>query len=113
MKKSTIGTVHTANIIFQSIFTMLANIGILVLCAWLATRYLGAPRWIYIPMILAGALIGIISTIRFIIAASRSLERLEKQHREDERRRRETSRTQSNMINKEAEDKSNGRTNGQ
>lgn len=108
MKKSTIGTVHTANIIFQSIFTLLADIGILTLCAYLATRYLSAPRWIYVPMIMAGVLIGIISTIRYIIAASRSLERLEQQHREDERRRRQERAPSS----KETEDGSNGRTNG-
>lgn len=85
MKKKTVSTVHTVNIVFQSIFTLAMYIGLGLLTGWLASNYWGAERWIYVPCILGGVTIGLVSMVRFVLLASRNLERLEAQHRLDER----------------------------
>ncbi|MBQ8372583.1 MAG: AtpZ/AtpI family protein [Clostridia bacterium] len=90
MKKRTISTVHTVNIVFQSIFTLAMYIGLGLLIGWLASTYWGAERWIYVPCILGGVAIGFVSMVRFVLLASRNLEWLEKQHKRDERARRST-----------------------
>ncbi len=90
MKKRTITTVHTVNIVFQAIITLAMDIGLGLLIGWLASSYWGADRWIYVPCILGGVALGFISMVRFVLTASRSLERLEEQHKRDERAKRHT-----------------------
>lgn len=80
-----ISTVYVINIIVQAIFTLLCEIGLAVLIGWLATTYWGAQGWIYVPLIVAGVLIGFISMVKFILTAMKSLESLEKQHNADQR----------------------------
>ena len=74
-------TFYVINIVFQSIFTLLWQIGTAVLVGWIFVEHIGAPDWIYVPLILVGVGSGLVSMVRFILAAMRSLERLEEQRR--------------------------------
>ena len=47
-------------------------------------KYLSAPEWIYVPLILLGVFSGLYSMVRFILGAMKSLDRLEEQHRRDD-----------------------------
>ena len=85
MNRETIRVLHTVNIVFQAIFNMLWQIGLMFLLAFLSVRYLGWPQWVYAPFILLGALTGLWSMIKFILSASRSLENLEKEHKAREK----------------------------
>ena len=72
-------TFYVINIVFQSIFTLLWQIGAAVLIGWIFVSYLGAPPWIYAPLIVAGAISGLVSMVRFILSAMKALERIEEQ----------------------------------
>ena len=74
-------TIYVLNIVFQSIFTLLWNIGTAVLIGWVFVRFVGAPDWVHVPLILLGVGTGLVSMVRFILSAMRSLERLEEQKR--------------------------------
>ena len=75
-------TVYVINIVFQSIFTLLWQIGLAILVGWLSIDMLGAPDWIYVPLIIAGVITGFVSMIRFILAAMNSLDRIEKERKQ-------------------------------
>lgn len=79
-------TFYVINIVFQSIFTLLWQIATALLVGWIFVRFVGAPPWIYVPLILLGVASGLISMVRFILAAMKSLERIE----EERRRKRKT-----------------------
>lgn len=79
-------TFYVINIVFQSIFTLLWQIATALLVGWIFVRFVGAPHWIYVPLILLGVASGLISMVRFILAAMKSLERIE----EERRRKRKT-----------------------
>ena len=74
-------TIYVINTVFQSIFTLLWQIAVAVLVGWLFVTYANAPDWIYVPLILAGVFVGLVSMVRFILAAMKALERLEEQNR--------------------------------
>lgn len=74
-------TFYVINIVFQSIFTLLWQIAAALFVGWLFVRFVGAPEWVYVPVILLGVFSGLVSMVRFIIAAMQSLERLEEQGR--------------------------------
>lgn len=84
---------YVFNIIFQSIFTLLWQIGTAVLVGWIFVRFVNAPEWVYVPLILLGVATGLVSMVRFILTAMKSLERLEEQRR----------------IKKKTEEKKNGK----
>ena len=79
-------TFYVINIVFQSIFTLLWQIATALLVGWIFVSFVGAPPWIYVPLILLGVASGLISMVRFILAAMKSLERIE----EERRRKRKT-----------------------
>jgi hypothetical protein len=81
---------YVINVVFQSIFTLLWQIGTAVLIAWLCVNFLDAPLWIYVPLIFCGVITGLISMIRFILTAMRSLESLEAARREKQKARGKT-----------------------
>ena len=87
MYKKAISALHVVNIVSQSIFTLLWQIALGVGIGYVAVTYWSAPQWIYIPLILAGVLTGIISMVKFLLAAMNGLDRLEEQHRADAKRR--------------------------
>ena len=74
-------TFYVINIVFQSIFTLLWQIAVAVLVGWLFVNYASAPKWIFVPLILTGVFVGLMSMVRFILASMKALERLEEQKR--------------------------------
>ncbi|MBR5449067.1 MAG: AtpZ/AtpI family protein [Clostridia bacterium] len=87
MYKKAISALHVVNIVSQSIFTLLWQIALGVGIGYVAVTYWSAPKWVYIPLILAGVLTGIVSMVRFLLAAMNSLDRLEAQHKSDAKKR--------------------------
>lgn len=83
MYKKAISALHVVNIVSQSIFTLLWQIALGVGIGYVAVTYWSAPRWIYIPLILAGVFTGLVSMVRFLLAAMKGLDRLEAQHASD------------------------------
>lgn len=81
MHRELISTLHVVNIVFQAIFNLLWQIGLMLFLAYLSVRYLDWPQWVYAPFVVFGALTGIYSMIKFILSASKSLENLEKEHK--------------------------------
>jgi len=79
MYKGFIGAMYVLNIVFQAIFTLLMPIGLGLLGSWLLTRYAGVGGWIYAVLVVIGAIMGLISMIRFVLIASAGYERLEKE----------------------------------
>ena len=75
------GAFYVINIVAQAIFTLLWNIGLALLISWGAVAWLSAPEWIYVPLILIGVLTGLVSMVRFILAAMKSLDRLDEERR--------------------------------
>ena len=77
MKGQAISFIYVMNVIMQSIFSLLFNVAVYFGIGYLLTSVFGADTWVYIPLILVGFIIGIISMIRFIISAMAGIERLE------------------------------------
>ena len=77
MRGQAISFIYVMNIILQSIFSLLFNVAVYFGIGYLLTTLLGVDAWIYIPLILVGFILGIISMIKFIISAMAGLERLE------------------------------------
>lgn len=72
---------YVINIVIQSIFTLLWQIAVGLLVGWIFVTFVGAPEWIYVPLILAGVTTGLVSMVRFILASMKALERIEEQGR--------------------------------
>lgn len=85
MYKNVVGALYVLNIISQAIFTLLTPPAILFFINYLCVRNLSFPTWSYAISLTLGFILGIISMIRFAIAASEGLERLEKQNRKNEK----------------------------
>ena len=79
------GALYIINIVSQAIFTLAMPIGIGVLVSYLAVKFVSAPEWIYAPLIVMGAITGMISMIKFVLAAMAGYERLEKEQNEEHR----------------------------
>ena len=77
---------YIANIVFQSIFTLLMHIGIGLLLSWLFVNKLGGPSWIYAVVIVIAVISGLSSMVRFILTAMRALDNLEKSNKEKRRK---------------------------
>ncbi len=81
MYRNLVGAMYVLNIIFQAIFTLLTAPAFLFLMNYLCVKNLSFPKWTYAISLSVGFIIGIISMIKFSIAASEALERLEKQRK--------------------------------
>lgn len=79
--KETYSAIYVINIVFQSIFTLLWNIGLALLIGWGSVEWLSAPDWIYVPLIILGVIFGFVSMVRFILTAMKSLDRIESDRR--------------------------------
>ena len=69
------------NILGQAIFTLITPAAITFLISWLFVSKVGAPSWLYAILIPIGIIAGLISMVRFVIAATANLERLEKNNK--------------------------------
>lgn len=74
-----VSSLYVMNIVFQCIFSLASPAALGFLISWLLTSKLGAPDWIYAPLIAIGTICGFISMIKIAISASEALERLEKE----------------------------------
>lgn len=77
MKGQAISFIYVVNIIMQSIFSLLFNVAVYFGIGYLLTSVFSLDAWVYIPLILIGFIVGIISMIKFIISAMAGVERLE------------------------------------
>ena len=88
MYKKTFTALQIFNIVLQGLFSLVFPIGLGILFSWLGVAKWGAPDWLYAILIPVGALVGFVSMVKFILSASRSLERLEEERRKKEKRNR-------------------------
>ena len=70
---------YAFNIIAQSIFNLLIPAALMFCVTWLLIDKIGAPLWLYAITLPLGIIIGLISMVKFAIVASKGLERLEQQ----------------------------------
>ncbi len=82
MYKGLVGALYVLNIVFQAFLTLCVPIGLGVLISWLLVTYLGVGGWIYAVLVILGVLSGLISMVKFVLAASEGYERLEKEQNE-------------------------------
>lgn len=81
MYRNLVGALYVINIVFQAIFTLLTPPVILFFINYLCVSKLSFPKWTYAISLSVGFILGLISMIKFAIAASEGLERLEKQRK--------------------------------
>ncbi|MBR2343594.1 MAG: hypothetical protein IKA64_05005 [Clostridia bacterium] len=105
MYKKWLGALYSLNIIFQSFFSLVFPAGLALGIAYLSVTHLGAPRWLYAPLITVGVGAGLVSMVRFIITSMNALSRLESEQAEADRERREAKRKDEQ---RRAEFKENG-----
>ena len=105
MYRKWLGALYSLNIIFQSFFSLVFPVGIALGIAYLSVSSLGAPRWLYAPLIIVGVGAGLISMVRFIISSMNALSRLE---REQEKTEKERKRARETAARRRAEFNENG-----
>lgn len=89
-----VSAMYLLNIVFQSFFNLAFPIALSILGSWLLVEKVSAPGWVYAPLVLFGVAVGFVSMIRFILSATRALDRLEEQKK---------------VKNKKREDSHNGK----
>ena len=82
-----VSAVYLLNIIFQSFFNLAFPIALSILESWLLVEKVSAPGWVYAPLVLIGVAIGFSSMIRFILSATKALDRLEEQKKVKDKKR--------------------------
>lgn len=82
MYRKFVSAMYLLNIIFQSFFDLALPIGAAILISRLLVEKASAPGWIYAPLVVIGVIIGFCSMIRFILSATRALDRLEAQSKQ-------------------------------
>ena len=85
MHKKFFNAMYAFNIVLQGIFSLVAPAALMALIAWLLTSKCGAPDFLFVPFIIIGFILGLISMIRFIIAAMTGIERLEAEWEREEK----------------------------
>ncbi len=81
MNNRLFGFLYAVNIIGQAIFTLLMPAALMFGLSWLLVSRAGAPSWLYAVLIPIGVIAGLVSMVKFVIAATSNLERLEKENR--------------------------------
>ena len=79
MQNKLFSVMYGVNIVAQAIFSLLTPAALMFGIGWLFINKVGAPEWLYAILIPIGILVGLISMVKFVIAAGVNLERLEKQ----------------------------------
>ena len=104
MHKKIFSALQVLNLLFQALYTLVLPVGIGALASFLLTKYTSAPKWIWAVLITLGVLIGLYSMVKFIILASESMDRVEKQKAENLQARKEKEERQARLR---AESKTN------
>ena len=88
MKNELTEGVKVLNIVIQSFLSLILDIFVAVGLGRLLVEKFGAPDWTYAVVITLGVLIGLLSMLKFILAASANMERIEldKKKEYDEKR---------------------------
>lgn len=68
---------HWVNILMQAIFSLLFPVALGLGGSYLLVKYANVGTWIYAVLILLGVFSGLVSMVRFILIASRSVVALE------------------------------------
>ena len=79
MNNKFFGVLYVLNIVAQSIATLVTPAALLFFIGWLLVNKLSLPEWIYAIAIVLGIILGLCSMVKFILSATRNLERLESQ----------------------------------
>lgn len=74
---------YVINITVQALVSLVSPILLMLLFAYLITKYTAAGGWVYVVFIMLGVFSGLCSMVVFVIRAGRALEAIEKQHKED------------------------------
>lgn len=82
MYRKLVSVLYMLNILSQGLFTLVMPAALGFGIGWCAVRYLGAPEWIYAPLLVVGILWGFYSMIKFILTATAGYDRLERQQSE-------------------------------
>lgn len=82
MYRKFVSAMYILNILFQSLFNLATPILLMLGLSWLLVSKCSAPAWIYAILGVFGVLVGFVSMIKFILSASASLERLEREREE-------------------------------
>ena len=77
---------HWANILMQAIFSLLFPVALGLGGAYLLVKYASVGSWIYAVLILLGVFSGLVSMVRFILIASRSVVALEEAEKQKNRK---------------------------
>ncbi len=84
MYRKFVSVMYVANIFFSSMFSLLFPMCLCLGLGWLCHTKWGVGGWIYVPLTVLGAILGLLSMVKYIMTASRSLEQIEKEHKEKE-----------------------------
>ena len=84
MYKKFIGAFQLLNLLFQSLYSLAMPIGLGALAAYLLTKYASFPGFTWAILMVLGTMIGLCSMVKFILTASESLVRLERQRERTE-----------------------------
>ena len=74
---------HLLNILFQSLYSLAMPIGIGSLASYLLTKHTSVGGWIWAVLLPVGVFVGLYSMVKFILSATRNLERMQKQLEEN------------------------------
>lgn len=85
MYRKIANALHVLNILVQALYTLALPIGLGALISFLLTKYANAPGWIWAVLLVLGVGIGFYSMIKFILTASRTLERIEAEQKARDR----------------------------
>ena len=78
MKNELTEGVKVLNIVLHSFFSLIIDIFVAIGISWLLVEKLGAPDWTYAVIIIVGVMIGLLSMLRFILAAFGNMEKIER-----------------------------------
>ncbi len=84
MHRKLFNAMYALNIFFQSFFSLVTPTALGFLVAYLLNAKAGVGSWIYALLVTLGVLTGFYSMVKSILAASRALENLEKEQRQNE-----------------------------
>lgn len=78
MKNELTEGVKVLNIVIQSFLSLILDILASLGLSWLLVEKLGAPKWCYAVVIVIGVIIGVLSMLKFILAATGNIEKIER-----------------------------------